>query len=85
MADDDQTIRNWFSTSEADGKNAVDHFRAVVGVGADFSNVVDDARFQVSRFFVRTRKLVHAGYLNERVVIATLDRAAIESGFPSAW
>jgi hypothetical protein len=39
---------------------------------------VDESRFRVSRFFVRTRKLVRAGYLSERVVVAALDREAVQ-------
>lgn len=45
------------------------------------ARAVDEPRFRVSRFFVRTRKLVRAGFLSRRVVIAALDRQAIEDVF----
>jgi hypothetical protein len=42
---------------------------------------VDNSRFALSRFFVRIRKLVRAGLLSEDVVLAALDRAAVEQVF----
>jgi len=38
---------------------------------------LDDHRYRVSRFFVRTRKLVQATYLSEDVLVRALDRRAI--------
>jgi hypothetical protein len=43
--------------------------------------ILDDCRYRVSRFFVRTRKLVRAGFLSKSVVVAALDRRAIEFVF----
>jgi hypothetical protein len=45
------------------------------------SREVDFHRFLVSRFFVRTRKLAHAGYLPEKLVREALGGAAIEDVF----
>jgi hypothetical protein len=46
-----------------------------------FVRAVSDARFRVSRFFVRTRKLVQQDYLDERVVRTALGGRAIEDIF----
>jgi len=43
-----------------------------------FGREVSDARFRVSRFFVRTRKLVQQDYLDEQVVRSALGGRAIE-------
>jgi hypothetical protein len=42
---------------------------------------VDPARFRLSRFFVRIRKLSRAGFLSRRIVWLALQRAAIEETF----
>lgn len=42
---------------------------------------LDDHRHRVSRFFVRTRKLIRGDYLSEDVLVKALDRAAIEDVF----
>jgi len=46
-----------------------------------FVRAVSDARLRVSRFFVRTRKLVQQDYLDERVVRTALGGRAIEDIF----
>jgi hypothetical protein len=43
--------------------------------------LVDPARFRLSRFFVRIRKLSRAGFLSRRIVWLALQRAAIEETF----
>jgi hypothetical protein len=42
---------------------------------------VDAARFRVSRFFVRVRKLARAGYISRRIVFLSLNREPIEDVF----
>jgi len=39
---------------------------------------LNDSRHEVSRFFVSIRKLVGAGYLPKDVLVASLERAAVE-------
>jgi len=39
---------------------------------------VDDARYEVSRFFVKIRRLVTTRYLSEHIVLNSLDRRAVE-------
>jgi len=45
------------------------------------SDLVNDARFKVSRFFVKVRKLAMAGFLDRRIVVAALSREAMEDVF----
>ncbi len=47
----------------------------------DIVQSVDPARFRVSRFFVRIRKLALAGYLDRRLIFTALGRAAVEDVF----
>jgi hypothetical protein len=42
---------------------------------------IDPARFRISRFFVRLRKLANAGFLSRRIIFLALNRAAIEDVF----
>jgi hypothetical protein len=42
---------------------------------------VDPARFRLSRFFVRIRKLSNAGFLSRRIIWLALQRAAIQETF----
>jgi hypothetical protein len=48
---------------------------------SQITQVVDPARFRVSRFFVRIRKLSKADFLSRRIVWLALQRAAIEDVF----
>jgi hypothetical protein len=47
----------------------------------DIAAFVDPARFRLSRFFVRMRKLSNGGYLSRRIIWLALGRAAIEDVF----
>jgi len=80
LRDDLQRIQSWYMESAATGVDPVERFRqaAQAEFSVDFSQLVDDARFSASRFFVRTRRLVRAGYLSETVVTQALDPSAIE-------
>jgi hypothetical protein len=49
------------------------------GVGDTNAHNLDDHRHRVSRFFVRTRKLIRADYLSEDVLVQALDRRAIKT------
>lgn len=51
------------------------------GVSDTNAHCLDDHRHRVSRFFVRTRKLIRAGYLGEDILVRALDRRAIEEVF----
>jgi hypothetical protein len=42
---------------------------------------VDDSRFALSRYFQSIRRLVRAGVLSEKVVVASIERTAIERVF----
>jgi hypothetical protein len=55
--------------------------RASRDLDSDVIREVDPARFRVSRFFVRIRKLARAGFLSRRIVWLALQRAAIEDVF----
>jgi hypothetical protein len=75
-----QSFYRRFPTKEA----ALDAFRNARSTGdqsTDIMQQVDTARFRVSRFFVRIRKLSTAGFLSRRIVWLALQRAAIEDIF----
>jgi hypothetical protein len=76
-------IRFWYNESAEAGVDPVKRFGDEVhDEGRDERVVlVDDCRFRLSRFFVRIRKLVQAGYLTEDIVVNALDRAVIEAVF----
>jgi len=60
------------------GKNPVPYFRDNIDPGIDDpkAKAIYEARFKVSRFFAKIRKLVRAGYLSEELVISAIDRGA---------
>jgi hypothetical protein len=76
-------IRGWYMESAAAGADPLQRFKDELGV--DYGNervlAVDDHRFRVSRFFVKTRKLVQGGYLSETMVASALGGQAIEDVF----
>jgi len=71
-------IQSWFMECAANGIDPIDRFVDEIEYQAQ---AVDDARFKVSRFFVRTRKLVTEGYLPERLARIALGGQAIEDVF----
>lgn len=71
-------IRAYYRDCETSGQEPMARFRAEY---EGMQRLVDDARFDISRFFVRVRKLSQSGYLSERVIIAALDPEAIERVF----
>jgi hypothetical protein len=74
-------VREWYSHTAGAGIQPTKRFEfEAVGRFASFEEL-DQARFRVSRFFVRVRKLVRAGFLSEEVVLAALDRRAISDVF----
>lgn len=85
LRDSVQSIRDWYMESASGGLDPVERFSDAMD--ADFGEEraraegVDRDRFRVSRFFVRTRKLVRAGYLSEQIVSAALRGRAIEDVF----
>ena len=78
-----ETIQEWYRESASAGVDAVTRFGEAAGLDfvPDDVRVVDDARFDVSRFFVKIRKLCLAGFLERRIVILALGRAAMEDVF----
>lgn len=74
-------VQEWAGECRDEGVDRVDRFAFMATTGLQDFEELDQARFRVSRFFVRTRKLVRAGFLSEDIVSAALDRAAIESVF----
>jgi hypothetical protein len=86
LRDDIEWILQYYIECATSGPvDPVERYRTEMG-NVDFvadrdARDLDDHRFRVSRFFVRTRKLVRAGFLSERVVVAALERQAIEDVF----
>src|SRR5688572_1218321 len=80
-----QSIREWYIESASGGLDPVERFSDAMSTdfGEERSRAeqIDGHRFTVSRFFVRTRKLVRAGYLSEEIVSAALQGRAIEDVF----
>lgn len=67
-------------------ENAIETFRrgrTVPDQTNPIATEVDPARFRVSRFFVRVRKLSTGGYLSEDLIWSALSREAIEDVFLS--
>jgi hypothetical protein len=83
MRDAVRTIQDYFRrfpTKEA-ALEAFQRARTATDQNSDIMQQVDPARFRVSRFFVRIRKLSKAGFLSRRIVWLALQRAAIEDVF----
>lgn len=79
---DDITIVRTFWMEH--GGNSVEAFREAKAEADENSDVlrrIDPARFRISRFFVKIRKLMAAGFLERDIVVAALDRAGIEKVF----
>lgn len=85
LRDSIRTLQRWYMESASSGVDAVGRFGDAISVDFVASEVeaVDDARFAVSRFFVKIRKLCIAGFLERRIVILALGRAAMENVFLS--
>jgi hypothetical protein len=86
LREDVDLLRQFYIECAANGPtDPIERFRYdVAGLDFTFDQQVaslDDARFRISRFFVGIRRLVKAGFLSERVVIAALNRRAIEYVF----
>ncbi len=78
-----QNVQGWYFESASARVNAVERFEEALGLdfAIDDSKLIDDSRFKVSRFFVKVRKLSAAGFLDRRLIVAALSRAAIEDVF----
>lgn len=76
-------IRGWYMECAANSVDPVERFRNEIGVDSQTASAaaLDDHRFRVSRFFVRTRKLAGAGYLSEGIVATALGGRAMEDVF----
>jgi hypothetical protein len=80
-------IRSWFIECASSGPiDPIERFTDELGLeGVDNSTpraeALNDHRFRVSRFFVRIRKLVRAGYLTEKLVSEGIGGEAIEEVF----
>ena len=83
MRDSVRTVQDFFGgypTTQA----AIQAFRnakTAPDQNNDIMKQVDPARFRVSRFFVRIRKLCRANYLSRRMVWLAIQREAIENVF----
>jgi hypothetical protein len=83
MRDAVRTLQDFFKQFPT-REQAVDAFRNARGAPDPNSRemqVVDPARFRVSRMFVRARKLARAGYVSRRIVFLSFNRQAIEDVF----
>jgi MFS superfamily sulfate permease-like transporter len=83
MRDAVGTIQDYFRrfpTKEA-ALEAFQSARTAPDQNSEIMQQVDPARFRVSRFFVRIRKLSKAGFVSRRIVWLALQRAAIEDVF----
>jgi hypothetical protein len=79
-------IREWHMECAANGNidpvnRFVDELALPDGAATPKATALDDHRFRVSRFFVRTRKLTQAGYLSEDIVRRALEGRAIDDVF----
>lgn len=85
LRDEIRTIQQWYKDSASASVDALGRFEVAVSVDtvSDEAKTVDDARFAVSRFFVKIRKLCLAGFLERRIVVLALGRAAMEDVFLS--
>jgi len=84
LREDAATLRSFFIECAASGIDAKERFaNGFINPGSvtDDVSAVDESRFALSRFFVRIRKLIEAGYLSKRVVVAAVHRSAIEKVF----
>jgi hypothetical protein len=83
LRDSVRFVQDWFMESAASGVDAIERFRDEMGVdhSTPRAATLDDHRFRVSRFFVKTRKLVSADYLTEKMVAEALGGQAIEDVF----
>jgi len=83
LRNDIRTIQQWYMESASSSVDPVARFEEAVSV--DFvpgdAQAVDDARFAISRFFVKIRKLCLAGFLERRIEVLALGRAAMEDVF----
>lgn len=79
------TLQQWYKGSASAGADAVQRFDDATADDpmSDEVEYVDAARFAVSRFFVKVRKLCLEGFLERRIVIAALNRAPMEDVFLS--
>lgn len=60
------------------GLSAVEAFRHGMRTRDNATSVINRHRFRVSRFFVKVRKLAEKRYLSEDLIVAALDRSAVE-------
>jgi hypothetical protein len=77
-------VRSWSFESLEAGLDPTVRFDREVGFDFydnDQARLMDEHRHRVSRFFVKTRKLVFAGYLTEKIVRDALGGQAIEDVF----
>lgn len=76
-------VQQWYRESASVGVDPVQRFEEATAVDDLPYPVerVDDARFAVSRFFVKIRKLSRAGFLEPRIIVMALGRGAMEDMF----
>jgi hypothetical protein len=83
LRDSIEGIRDWNMECWSSNIDPIERFKDELG--PDYGNeqvwALDKNRFRVSRFFVKTRKLVEAGYLSEDIVRRALGGQAIEDVF----
>jgi hypothetical protein len=79
------TIQEWYRESASAGVDPLQRFDEATAVDdVDYAvERVDDARFRVSRFFVKIRKLSLAGFLERRIIVLALNRAPMADVFLS--
>lgn len=83
LRDSIEYIQQYHYECASAGADPIDRFKAEKGVdyGTERAEALDAHRFRVSRFFVRTRKLVLGRYLGEKIVRDALGGQAIEDVF----
>jgi hypothetical protein len=83
LRDDVRALQDFFRRFP-DHAEAIEAFRRARSADDQNSHemqTVDPARFRISRFFVRVRKLARAGYVSRRIVFLSLNREPIEDVF----
>lgn len=81
LRDDIRTVQRFWKVN---GARAIENFSAAKAAPDQTSyemQDVDPARFRISRFFVKVRKLTDAGFLERTIIVAALDRASIDKVF----
>jgi hypothetical protein len=79
LRDSLRSLREFRKSAKRQSLDWLEEFRRAArqGFPGDME-IVDDSRFRISRFFNRARRLVEAGYLNEQLIVASLERAALK-------